>query len=244
MATVRLDAADAEIRSAWHHVFDLVEAMPDDGWALIGGMMVQVHISRFGAPTLARATKDVDLLGDARKRPSVTEKIGGILASLGYRPMVTSASASQSMMYRFVDDDGRVVDILGPDGLKHPPQTLPGGETIQVKGGTQALLRAERVEVVAGDRSAIVPVPSLPAAIVLKSLTTGKAGRELDREDLVALLSVVDDPQSVRDALTPKELRALRAREDRLHLDAAELYALIPPDRVSLARAAFKAIVS
>lgn len=65
-------------------------------WTLIGGLMVQLHVARYGAGGV-RPTDHLDILANSRKRPSFTERISERLAQLGFElatPVGLSATPS------------------------------------------------------------------------------------------------------------------------------------------------------
>lgn len=204
----------------WLAVTDLARAFGEsEGWCLIGGLMVQVHA--FGHGVAPRPTRDIDLLGDARSRPSVTEQLAGAVTELGGEPE-TPPATDPKLGYRF-EMGGLLVEILGPEGLRTPAKTLGGLETIEVRGGTQALRRAQSVSIsVAGAEPIPIRVPSLLGAILLKARALRVARRKLDehRYDLILLLSLVDDPRrvAVDGQLSVSERRWLDGVEPDLNL--------------------------
>jgi len=67
--------------------------------------MVQLH--GFEREVAVRPTTDVDLLADARRRPSATSKLAGILEELG--TIAESGALSEGIAFRW-DVDGVVVE--------------------------------------------------------------------------------------------------------------------------------------
>jgi hypothetical protein len=143
-------------------------------------------------------------------------------------------------IYRF-ERDGEVVDVLGPDGLKRlPPKTLGNNETIQVPAGTRALARTQAIEVeVAGGRTGVLRCPTLGAAILLKARAIRNRRRDQDRQDLIVLLSCVEDPIAVRQQLRKRERGWLRAAAGQLCIDDAALADLFGGEQLASARAAY-----
>ena len=97
------------------------------------------------------------------------------------------------------------IDVLAPEGLgiRADLTTTPPGHTLQVPGGTQALQRAELVDVTFRGRHGQIPRPSLLGAIVGKSCAVDVDDAPLNQElDFALLLSLVPDPFALRDQLT------------------------------------------
>ncbi|MGA8718348.1 MAG: hypothetical protein WB557_10105 [Solirubrobacteraceae bacterium] len=150
-AVVLVDPINDDARALWHAVLDLAEQLPEDGWCLVGGLMVQLHAYRYEQRGV-RPTQDVDVLADSRMRPrSLTEVIAERLLDLGYEVAQPASAIDPPTICRF-EREGATIDVLGPDGMKGtPPKTVGGFQTIQVPGGTQALARTESVEIRVGD---------------------------------------------------------------------------------------------
>ncbi|MGH2954450.1 MAG: nucleotidyl transferase AbiEii/AbiGii toxin family protein [Solirubrobacterales bacterium] len=195
----------------WRALADLARAFGDsESWCLIGGLMVQVYAFEHGVAP--RPTRDIDLLGDARSRPSATEQLAGVVTELG-GDRETPPATDPKLGYRF-KMGGLLVEILGPEGLKTPAKTLGGLETIEVRGGTQALRRAQTVSIsVAGAEPMPIRVPSLLGAILLKARALRVARRRFDqhRYDLILLLSLVESPRGLaaEEQLSARERRWL-----------------------------------
>jgi hypothetical protein len=102
---------------------DLAEAFgADQDWSLIGGLMVQLHgLQHDNDP---RPTIDIDILGNSRRRPAMTERLAQILIDRGGEVAMPPRS-NKKLGYRF-EVDGEVVEILGPDGLTSNPGTIDG----------------------------------------------------------------------------------------------------------------------
>jgi len=238
-ATVVIDPIDDASRDLWDATLDLADELPDGGWALVGGLMVQLHAYRYGQAGV-RATTDIDILANSRARPrSLTEVIAERLLVLGYQVAQQTGLIGPPTIYRF-EREGEIVDVLGPDGMKGlPPKTLGNNETFQVPGGTQALARTETVEVrVQRGRTGVLRCASLPAALLLKARATQSAGRGQDRADLVVLLSCVDDPFALKQQFRKTELAWLRNAAN-LRIDNSDLADLLPAEQLARARAAY-----
>lgn len=158
---VHIDPEGEEAVRLWRAVADLARALGEgEGWCLIGGLMVQVHA--FGHGVAPRPTRDIDLLGDARSKPSATEQLAGAVTELGAEPE-TPPATDPKLGCRF-EMGGLLVEILGPEGLKTRAKTLGGLETIEVRGGTQAPRRTQSVSIsVAGAEPVPIRVPACSA---------------------------------------------------------------------------------
>jgi hypothetical protein len=110
-----------------------------------------------------------------------------------------------------------------------------------VPGGSQALARQEAVTVRLGDRTFIVRRPTLLGAILIKARSLMvHHDPEAQREDLLLLLSLVDDPRTMADALKKSERGWLRDAAERLGLDRA---ANVGAERIRLARLALRLLL-
>ncbi|HYM46454.1 MAG TPA: hypothetical protein VES65_09915 [Solirubrobacteraceae bacterium] len=213
-----MDFLEPATERLWKTIGKVAEALESEtGWCLIGGLMVQLFAHEAGQS--ARPTNDIDILADARSRPSRTEMLASKLQSLGGDAMDPSGLDRQDG-YQF-ELDGEVVEILAPDGLSQrtPARTVGNLETIQVPGGTQALQRSEEVEVVIGAQDAFrLRRPTLLGAILLKARSLEVHRRPEDqRSDLILLLSLLDDPRAARNQLQGQEqewLQRIAARID------------------------------
>lgn len=136
------------------------------------------------------------------------------------RRPVEPPSTDPQLGYRF-EIAGQAIDVLATDGLKTSPRTIGKRETTEIPGGTQALRRAESVEIsIDGDPPFRLLRPSLLGAILLKARALSVHSRpEGQREDLALLLSFVNDPRALADELRGKEPKWLTEAEGQLRLD-------------------------
>lgn len=218
VSPIEIYPGDEIAKKLWRVVAKLANQLePQQGWCLVGGLMVQLHAYEHAASP--RPTSDIDLLGDARARPSVTEHLGQAIDDLGGE-LVEPPFTDPELGQRF-EIDGQAIDVLGPDGLRASPRTLGKQATIQIPGGTQALRRSESVEVsIDGDPPFRVLRPSLLGAILLKARALLVHSRPDDqREDLVLLLSFVAEPSALAGDLGRNEPKWLREAGERLQLD-------------------------
>ncbi|HET9593309.1 MAG TPA: hypothetical protein VFP17_10370 [Solirubrobacterales bacterium] len=239
---IRIDPLASEARSLWRLTLQLAQALgPEREWSLIGGLMVQLHGLEHGDEL--RPTVDIDLLGAARKPPAVTEKIAALISERGAKVAMPPRS-KPDVGYRF-ELDGEIVEILAPDGLRSDPKTLGGLTTFQVAGGTQALQRTEVVLVsLDGSEPIAVRRPSLLGAILIKARAVARRRKEKfdsDRQDLIRLLSYVEDPRALArdEQLRATEKKWLLKVELRLFEDN-DLGALFPPPVLERAQQAFR----
>ncbi len=196
--------------ATWHALLDLAQRIPG-GWTLIGAQMVAVHASIHGR-MLPRATRDFDVLADQRLAATQAEKVSSELIALGFA-LDTAETISSEVNHRFHRaSDGVVVDVLAPDGLgpRHHAGTIPPYRTISVPGGTWALGRTTLIDVEIAGRRGTIPVPDILGAILIKARAIATARAATHRQDFVLLLSLLDDPLTARDLLTPGQRTTLR----------------------------------
>jgi hypothetical protein len=221
----------------WDAVAELVELLPAE-WALIGGLMVQLHAWERGV-TDVRATLDIDVLGQARPQGALR----AIDAALIEADFQTGPPDMDGYAHRYVRArDGLIVDVVAPDGIK-PPATLDGSlKAVGVPGGSQALARAETVTIRVGDRSFELRRPTLLGAILIKARALMvHRDPEAQREDLLRLLSLVEDPRVMAGEITRSERRWLRRVEPHLRFDAVSN---LPADAMRRARQAFRLLLA
>ena len=240
---IRIDPVAPEAHRLWSLTQELAEALGTERqWSLIGGLMVQLHGHEHD--DVLRPTVDIDLLGAARKPPAMTEQIAALLAERGAEVAMPPRS-NPALGYRF-ELDGETIEVLGPDGLRKDPKTLADLTTFQVAGGTQALRRTEVVFVsLSGDRPVAVRRPSLLGAILIKARVVAKRRSEKfesDRQDLIRLLSDVEDPRGLArdEGLKSSEKGWLRDAEGALSFGAFSDTGLLPAAAQERAEQAFR----
>jgi hypothetical protein len=232
--------ADDE-RRLWALVLSLAaEFGADREWSLIGGLMVQLHA--FEREDEPRPTADIDLVGGAKRSPRMTETMASQLVDRGAE-LADPPRSSPDLGYRF-ELEGETVELLGPDGLRSDPRTIGKLKTFQAAGGSQALRRTEVVLVsLDGDEPIAVRRPSLLGAILIKARVVAKRREpkfESDREDLVRLLTYVDDPDALTGDMARKEPRWLLEAEAAIDFDDPILSAQFPASRLVRARQALR----
>ena len=218
-AIVHIVPPTAEAKRLWRSALELTRAFgAGERWTLVGGLMVQLHAFERGRAS--RLTADVDFLGDSRRRPPMTARMAEILQERGGE-LALPPVGSEELGYRF-EVDGSVVEILGSEGVREDPPTLGRQTTFQVPGGTQALRRTEIVAVsLDGDDPVEVRRPSLLGAILIKARVVKRKRDKLDsdRQDLIRLLSFVEDPRALAAELKKSEGKWLREVEALLAFD-------------------------
>lgn len=230
-----------EAQRLWQKLGELAAAFgAERDWCLIGGLMVQLHAYEHGVES--RPTTDIDILGDARRSPSMTEQLALILQNLGAELHLPS-STDAKIGYQF-EVQGETVEVLGPEGVRDYPRTLGSFETIMVNGGRQALRRTEKVSIsISGAEPVIVRRPTLLGAILIKARAVASVREKFEehREDLIRLLTFVHDPRTLADenTLTKNEREWLRAIEPDLAFDDAALLEPFSDAQIQRARQAF-----
>jgi hypothetical protein len=231
---------DDAARRLWELVLSLArEFGAEREWSLVGGLMVQLH--GFEHDDDPRPTADIDVLAAARRPPKMTETMAALLIELGDE-LADPPRSDPKLGYRF-EFEGETVELLGPDGLRSDPATTAGLKTFQVAGGTQALHRTEIVLVSLGGAEPVaVRRPNLLGAILIKARVVVKRRGEKfvsDREDLIRLLSYVEDPRGLIDDMGKKEQGWLRDISEEIDFDEASLEELFPARALERARQAF-----
>jgi hypothetical protein len=145
------------------------------------------------------------------------------------------------------DVDGSIIEILGSEGVREDPKTLGKHTTFQVPGGTQALARAEVVRVsLHGGEAVEIRRPSLLGAILIKArvVKTQRDKFGSDRQDLIRLLSFVDDPRALAAELKGNERKWLREIGALLAFDDGGLADLFSAGELLAAEQAYRLLVA
>jgi hypothetical protein len=119
----------------WQELLHLAENAPAP-WTLIGAHMVALHGWRTGRKQ-PRASRDADILVNARVVSKGTERVSETLLSRGFS---LDGVSPEGVGHRFVNGQVRF-DVLGPDGVgaRTGLFTVSGARTVEVPGGSQAL---------------------------------------------------------------------------------------------------------
>lgn len=237
---VRLSTLAGHDNELWDTLIELGEIRPGD-WTLIGGQMVFLHAAEHGV-TPPRISTDLDVLVNAR---IVGRPISAFVADIVERGFDLDGISPDGIAHRY-RRHLVTIDVLAPEGLSDRTDltTTPPGRTLQVPGGTQALVRSEFVPVATDTRSGLVPRPSLLGAIVAKALAVRVDDTPTaQRLDLAVLLSLVDDPFEQRDQLTNKDRQRLRSRRDLID-GGHPFWRQLEPAARDRARAALRILTS
>lgn len=246
MRVVRISPPSPEAERTWRRLVELAAELGDsEDWCLVGGLMVQLFA--YEHESISRPTTDIDILGDARRRPSATRRLAEKLRDLG-AVLPIPATTDPTVGYQF-ELEGETVEVLGPDGLRNDPSTIGNLRTIQIGGGTQALRRVETVMVsVAEGIPTAVRRPTLLGAILLKAkaMKTVRRKQAEHRQDLIQLLSFVDDPRAMagEGGLKPSEQGWLRDVRRQLDLDGAAGVRTFEASTLDRARAAYELLLA
>jgi hypothetical protein len=241
VASIRIELIDPNAMELWRTVAKVAAALGRDRrWCLVGGLMVALFAIE--AQQNQRSTTDIDVLADARARPSGTAWATGHLTALG-ATLHEPEAFDPDHGFRF-ELDGQIVDVLAPDGLgPSGANTIGKLQTIQIPGGTQALNRIEVVEIVVDGKVVTLRRPTLIAAILLKARSLRVHSRPDDqRHDLITLLSLLDDPRTARAEITAKEIGWMRSISDRLSIDDPAFQESFEINRLRAARAAYRVL--
>ena len=187
-----------EIVPAWKTVIDVAQATPKGSWLLVGGLMTQVHAGLHGYSS--RATEDVDVLVDIMANTSNISKVTLSLKDLGFEfeePMLRGSA------FHRMRNGSMVVDILVEDHLYGKSQHRAKVGTwpmMKAPGGHQAIERRMDVLICSSEREAIIEIPNLLGAIILKSAAWKADNRDAYRhlEDVALLCSLADDLAGMR----------------------------------------------
>lgn len=198
--------------------------------------MVSLLVLEHDAQVDVRPTIDVDVIVDIRAYQRGTSQIAAWLES---QEFAHDGMSPEGIGHRYVRDLAKtdnqlgqvIFDILAPEGGGHRASlgTTPPARTVEVPGGTQALRRAEVINIDVQDVTGLykatgsVRRPSILGAIIAKASATTIATRanpERDWQDLAHLLAIVPDPVSLKAELKSKDrqrLRKILELEDREH---------------------------
>ncbi len=205
-APLVVDATARQFES-WKGVGVISETLGVSGWALAGGQMVALHLLIADLP-FPRFTI-ADTIVDVRARPNAARLASTALVAAGW-----NAAGVDTTIHRFTSEAGGVVDILGPDGLRSRPVTIPPATTLLAPGGTQLLQRAAELSLAirSGERSIEIAVllPSRLSALIGKAAALGLPdGRDRHLLDAIHLAATLR-PSDLNESLSKADRRWLR----------------------------------
>jgi len=224
---VELPTDPADVAALWTELLDLADDAPVP-WILIGAQMVALHAWHADHQP-PRPSRDGDVLVNVRRRPTGTRQLAEHLERQGFE---LEGPNRMGLGHQFVRE-GVSIDILAPDNLGQRArlETLRNGRTVSVPGGTQALARAETIQVRLGTRTGAIPVPSLLGAIVLKFEAIAVDDvPDAQRADAALLLSLVHERETLAAQLSQAERRTLMRYPEFAYSDSL-LYREIPSAR-------------
>jgi hypothetical protein len=234
MSAIDLALEDEQTLQLWTAVGDLAERLPGE-WTLIGGLMVQLHAVEHGI-TDVRATIDIDILGQARPQGTLSA-IDTALRDQGFQLIDPDLDGYAHRYQR----DRLIVDVLAPEGITPSARLGAGRKAVGVPGGSQALSRSETVTVRIAGRSFKLRRPTLLGAILIKARSlTVHSDPETQREDLLRLLALIDDPRQTATELRKTERAWLRATEQHLNLNGPST---LDPETVRRASLAYQLLI-
>src|SRR5436190_21511924 len=105
---ININPPTPEARRLWAKALELAELFgTDERWSLVGGLMVQLHGFEHGSTS--RPTVDIDVLGDSRARPALTQRISEVLTEHG-ADMAMPPVGNETLGYKF-EVDGEIVEV-------------------------------------------------------------------------------------------------------------------------------------
>jgi hypothetical protein len=196
-----------------------------DSWCLVGGMMVLIA-SRFTGQSADRAeqTKDADVLVDICTRPDILAKVVNELQAFGFTQMEPFGENAARCTFQNFTGHGQI-DVLCPDDASDAAlDTVPGTRSLAIPGGRRALELSGAVNITYSQDNpdVVLRVPLLPGAIVVKSaaaLDERTADQERHIQDVVDMLSILEDPGAARSLLHNADREILSALRTRLDDD-------------------------
>lgn len=219
--TIDVAAAPGGWPKPWPNVAEIADHLPSERWALVGGLMVQLHAvhHRVGA---IRPTNDVDIVLHVETFRGAPAATANALESLGYR-LTTPLDPRNKSAHRFVRGGTGIdlststtdsVDVLLADhAAPRVVEKLRGRTMVKIEGGTQALRRTmnARLNIVAGQTTTI-SVPDTLGALILKAAAYQTDSRDRDRHlyDAAVLLCCIDDPYVERERFAGSDRKRLK----------------------------------
>lgn len=217
-ATVSVTIPPGSWAAPWPQCLELAHVLDTSKWTLVGGLMVQLHSAVANLPMM-RPTTDVDVVLHVETGSISGPEVTRTLTQLGY--VLQTPLSDSSPAHRFIrqrEGMKESIDVMVADhGVSKPPLKLGGREPFQVPAGTQALKRTINCRIMdaAGELVAMLSIPSVLAAVVLKAAAYREDSRDRERhlEDAALLSTMLGDPL----ALIPQLQGSDRSRIITLH---------------------------
>jgi hypothetical protein len=197
----------------------------------------------------AEQTKDADILVDICSSPSILAKVVNELKTFGFQ-QIEAFGGDEFARCTFTNSTGLgQIDVLCPDDATEDDlRSVRGVHSLAIPGGRRALQVAEEVlltyDVDAPDVR--IRVPLLPGAITVKAAAAIDQ-RTVDQprhvQDLVDMLSVLDDPIEARLKLNDVDLEMLSSLRARIEDDGDVAWERFGGQARLEARAAFDVLV-
>jgi hypothetical protein len=199
----------------------LSRRVSSDNWCLVGGMMV-LTASRDIGRTLPRAeqTKDVDVVVDICADAKILANVAWNLQQAGYE-IPPEAWDNDNIARCTFFSNGAQIDVLCPDDSNPADLDIEGSiRSLAIPGGRRALQLSESVRIRYSEDAADVElrVPLLMGAIVVKGhamVDPRTSNQSRHGEDLVGLLSIIEDPIEARASLASEDLNLIVEIEKR-----------------------------
>ncbi len=204
--------------------------VPTENWCLVGGMMVLVASRDIGrALPRAQQTRDADVLVDICADARILADVAWALQQAGYEVPPDAWDNDNVARCSFVSNFAHI-DVLCPDDSDPADLDISGNiRSLAIPGGRRALQVSELVRIHYSDDAADVElkVPLLMGAIVVKGyamVDPKTVDQPRHGEDLVELISIIDDPVEVRGSLSIEDVKLLREIEARLSNDGDQIW--------------------
>ncbi len=213
----------------WALILEIGGQLATADWLLVGVQMVALHGVIAGRQPV-RTTEDIDMVANVLAR---RHAIGACVDAIESAGLTASPSISGDRLHRF-ERHGTRVDLVVADHLpKGLRPKIKGRTAVSIVGAQRAIDRAHIVAVVLGDQRAIVPLPDILGAIVLKARAAVADSRDPSRHisDIAFLCSCPDNPIALAATIDAKERRYLNKVHLPIDTRAAPWVFLDPADR-------------